>query len=354
MNSSVLLDSVRKRPPFGSAMQSRPAAIPLVSRAIEKSMPTRQVITFGHACDDLPLEPPHAVSESEVITTKTGRQLSLRQWFPSGKTKAEMATVKGPVFLLVPGLGGKSEWGTRMISWLINQQPLMYGMDTRCLGDDPANKGHLPDRKELVREIAETVDYLHEKHGGKVILTGVSLGGLISTHYLADNPEKVSGAILVAPAFRPAKSSFTPWFYAKVLAKFSLEKLGLKSPSPIKMPYGNDAEIVDDGLPDDAREQISSLSATSYYELMKLTYFEAFTKAKQIKVPTLVVIPEKDTVCSPKAMRQAFDLIPAREKTLLSFPNAHHNLIFEKYMVPLAQYVSHWMKGHKKHVNLDA
>jgi alpha-beta hydrolase superfamily lysophospholipase len=297
--------------------------------------------------------PTTATLESETfkVTQENKPTISLRHWWKAGQKEVAQA-LKGPVFLLVPGLGGKSEWGTPLVSRLIDDHPIVYGMDTLALGDNPAEKGHLADRKDFTRELQTSIDYLTQKHEGPVYLAGISLGALVVTHLMADGPKNVGGVVLVAPAFRPASNSFKPWFYGKVLMRYLLESVRLMKPTPVKMPYKDDSEADEaHHLPEEAKQQISSLTASSYYQLMKFTYFESFQKAKKLLAPIFMIIPGQDTVCSPDAMQKGFNLMPSKDKSLFIFPEAHHNIIFEKYLVPMTDKINQWLKQRRPSTN---
>ncbi len=297
--------------------------------------------------------PTAATLESETfkVTQANKPAISLRHWWKAGQ-KEQAQTAKGPVFLLVPGLGGKSEWATPLVSRLIDDHPLVYGMDTLALGDSPTAKGHLADRKDFTRELQTTIDYLTEKHQGPVYLAGISLGALVVTHLMADEPKNVAGVVLVAPAFRPASNSFKPWFYGKVLVRYLLESVRLMTPTAVQMPYKDDSEAEESHhLPEEVKQQISSLTASSYYQLMKLTYFESFQKARKLLAPVFMIIPGNDTVCSPDAMKKGFNLMPSKDKSLFVFPEAHHNIIFEKYLAPMTDKINLWLKQRRPSQN---
>ncbi|MBY0402489.1 MAG: lysophospholipase, partial [Cyanobacteria bacterium] len=249
-----------------------------------------------------------ANTKNTMVQTPSGRMLSLRQWWPANVQEADLPKVGNPV-LIIPGLGGKTDWGTPMVSQMINGHPLVYGIDSLCFGPEPTKKGHLKDRKELIHEIKEAVELLKAKHGKKVFLIGVSLGGLASTSMVSEFPKDIAGLILIAPAFKPAKQSFKPIFYIQNFFRYGLEKLGLISPKPVSMPYKDDSNMVGDAPAwlKEAHNQVSALTATSLFQIFMMTR-ESFRKAAKVDVPVLGIIPELDTVCSPQAMAQGLEM----------------------------------------------
>lgn len=293
-------------------------------------------------------EKEYAPTRTFQVTTKTGRVLDIRQWWAKG-ANPDALPKKGVPILIVPGLGGTTAFATPFISQFVDQHPLIYGIDTRCFGADSASKGHLADRRELVRELHDAITWLKEKHGGNVYVAGISLGALAVTHMAADKPDHVAGVVLINPAFRPASSSFKPLFYAKTFVKFLLEKVGLRKPSPVAMPYGDDS----DGQADmewmrEARTQISAVTATTMYQLMMMTFFESLKKAAKVKLPTMMIVGGKDKICDPATMRKGFGRIPATDKKLVEYPDSHHNIIFEPDMVKMAEELTHWLKPRIK------
>jgi pimeloyl-ACP methyl ester carboxylesterase len=78
--------------------------------------------------------------------------------------------------------------------------------------------------------VAGNVEYLEYKikqlaKGRKVIVIGHSAGGQIATFLAAENPELVSGLVLISPAMKPAGF---PAAFSKLLNSSSLSKLGPK------------------------------------------------------------------------------------------------------------------------------
>ncbi len=292
----------------------------------------------------------HIPLESQVLQVSRGKKpaLALRYWHRKGqKDKVEQA--KGPVVLFVPGLGGRTEWATPLVDQVLDEHPLIYGLDTQVLGDDPVKRGHLKSRRDLVDELNAAVEYLSNRHDGDVYLGGISLGALTITHLLADKPKRVKGAILINPAYRPAGSSFDPLFYLRTSTRYLLEQLGLSKPRPLSMPYQDDAEVSEEmAWVKEAKSQVSSLSATSFVELGKMTFLEAFAKAKRVFQPVLMFVAGKDTICDPKAMVHGYNLMPSQQKTMHHVEDAHHNMIFESHMALLAKQMKDWLTELKK------
>lgn len=291
-----------------------------------------------------------ANSESFFVMSPSGRSLRMRRWWPVDTDPKDLPE-KGAALLIVPGLGGKTEWGTPMVSEFIKNHPLVYGMDTQSFGSDPTKKGHLNHRSDLVNEIKETVDWIKEKHGKNVYIIGVSLGGLAVTHLVAEHPQNVAGVILISPAYRPARESFSPYFYLKSFVRMGLENLGLIKREPISMPYKDDTDMLAEAPAwlKEAKDQVSALTTRSLLQMFLMTW-ESFGKAKKVKVPVLGVIPEKDTICSPDAMLKGFQSMPSKDKEILTYKGAHHNIIFEKQVLFLSQTVNEWLTRQKNKV----
>ncbi len=281
-----------------------------------------------------------------TTTGLSGRPLNLRQWWPEG-SQLENLPEKGAAVLLVPGLGAQSQWGGGMVRRLIDDNPLIYGLDTAAL-TETEGRGHLENRKDLVTELRDAVACLAQKHGGPVYVVSISLGAITAVHLAADPPESLGGVVLMAPAFRPSRASFSPRFYFETLTRFVAERLSLRPPKPQAMPYEDAAAL----LPQDdwtrgATACLSSLSTHSFIQLGRMLFLEGFAKARKIQVPVLMMVPSEDTVCSPEAMRKGFRKIPAADKTLVEFPQTRHNMIFEPSMPQAAQTIREWLALQK-------
>lgn len=283
---------------------------------------------------------------SEVFEAKapSGRKLSLRKWWAKG-TEASDLPKKGPAILIVPGYGGRTGWGAPLAAKVLERHPLMYGVNISALEADLTKRTPLPSGKDLVNEIKDTVDWIHQTHGDSVYIVSTSLGALASTHAVADHPENVAGLVLIAPAYRGHPSFISPMFYIKSFVRKGLEALRIMKPKEISLknmegpadPKGMPANIKP------AKQEKFVLGTGLILSLLRLAYSGIYGKIRRIQVPTMVVVPGKDKMCSPDAMRKAFETLGSQDKRLAEYPTGRHNIVREAEMDSLSTEISDWL-----------
>jgi cis-3-alkyl-4-acyloxetan-2-one decarboxylase len=103
---------------------------------------------------------------------------------------------KGPVVVLVHGIASSSRTFHQLLP-LIGGSHRVVALDLLGFGDSPAPEGATYTIEEHVRSLDATIRSLRLK--APFVLVGHSLGGLISSRYTADHPERVAKLVLVSP-----------------------------------------------------------------------------------------------------------------------------------------------------------
>lgn len=108
----------------------------------------------------------------------------------------------GPAVVLVPGIQGRWEWMEPAVTELAHAcRVLSFSL---C-----GELGHLPPPalgEGLTRYVTQLDQILDRARLERVVLCGVSFGGLIGVHYAARRPDRVEGLMLVStpgPSWRP-------------------------------------------------------------------------------------------------------------------------------------------------------
>jgi cis-3-alkyl-4-acyloxetan-2-one decarboxylase len=103
---------------------------------------------------------------------------------------------EGPVVLLVHGIASSSKTFHQLLP-LIGATHRVIALDLLGFGDSPAPEGATYTIEEHVRSLDATIRSLRLK--APFVLVGHSLGGLISSRYAAEHPERVAKLVLVSP-----------------------------------------------------------------------------------------------------------------------------------------------------------
>lgn len=304
------------------------------------------------------LEPP---SQVMLVSSSSRKTLKIRQWWPKG-TRQEDLPKKGPVVLLIHGLSSRSRWMSPLAENLMRNQPgaLMYGLDLPYVGEHPYGEGHIRSRKEMVREVKEAIEYLAEKHEGRVYVIGTSLGGLLASHVAADPPRALAGVGLISPAFTShpdlkkdilrgifeSLTSRNPGLMRQKMAKrgkthkdhlqAQMEEYLDKNPlSPLQREVRNAKEYQQD--------KVVTLSKLSYPKISRLMFDLKYFKAKRIKLPVCAFVTESDHMIDPRGTLKVLDKIPAENKSVRVFELAEHDLVVDPKLPVVAGQLNRWL-----------
>jgi alpha-beta hydrolase superfamily lysophospholipase len=237
------------------------------------------------------------------------------------------------------------QWAMRFLEPLQERFPFIYGPDLRGFGFNREQPTARPARQML----ADLQDFIHQEvlpQGHRsVTLAGISLGGVLAS--LLAQPGNVrlpfQKLILIAPAFRPHPSSFSLGYVGKTLFNLLLHgpRFETTLPYDLKALTRNPSLLADDAHP---HAEPMRVNGQFLWEIRSLNQ-EAFRRVRQLTVPTLMVVPGRDTVCDPTAMTAAFNTLPKDiPKVLRTYPEALHDLLMEVEVEDLADFVARWTR----------
>jgi alpha-beta hydrolase superfamily lysophospholipase len=218
----------------------------------------------------------------------------------------------------------------------------VYGLDVPCYGPNESRLGHIASRHALLKVIQTAITLVNQVSQRPVLLVGLSLGGLLCTHALAQqwqHPLPVKGLVLISPAFKGASASFTPKTYAQVV----YHGLVTKSRQPIYIPY--DITSITGDATQQARlakgtDCVQALTAGSFLELLKLTLSRS--GFRQLTYPLLLFRAETDTICDTTAMDAIWRNWPNPKKQMTIFANVRHDLVLEPVITSMAHQIGMW------------
>jgi acylglycerol lipase len=227
----------------------------------------------------------------------------------------------------------------------------VYGLQLRGQGNDPdiKKRGDIRSRKQWLEDLQDFTALVKRRHSGTpVYWYGESLGALIAIHSAA-GPAKPDGIILSSPVIelRPALQLglFKNIAFRAMLNFLPGTQISLES-------FGN--------------SNIQVTSHTTHSGQMQHTahYVPAFTfrlfaeieqliktvpaAAAELHVPILVLYTPHDPLVSREAVEHFYDLIPAREKTKVFFPNSYHLILHDTERARAVQTVRDWLNRRSR------
>lgn len=244
---------------------------------------------------------------------------------------AEKTGDGGPEVVLLHGLlGAMSNWETTVPLMAKYAQPVVFGF--------PLIAGHRSEVK--VKALAALTEYyIRQQNIGPTVLCGNSLGGHVAMRLCLASPELVDCMVLSATSGLYEHSVDT--LPIRIGEKFVREHMG-------KVFYNQDF-VTDEAIAEIVKILSSRMNTLNLIHAARSAKRDNLAeRLKEIKVPTLLVWGEDDTVTSMDVARQFEELIP--NATLVSIKNCGHAPMIE-YPEWFSEQVEGFLKEHSRHFN---
>ena len=258
----------------------------------------------------------------------------------------------GRALWFVPGLGGSVKGAIPFLEHLLPQFDTIYGADLRGFGLNPIDE---PLREtEIIRKDLEAFyqQVIVPAGHSDLVLGGISLGGVLTTLMAVEHPARFSRLLLLAPAYKAHPSSFSLGYIIKNVLGCALKGKGYRT----RLPYGQDSVTRnEDILNDPAMKDRKPLDLTAGFllDVQKLTG-QSQKRARELKIPTMMVIPGADVVCCPEAMRKGYTRIPdSTPKFIREYPDFYHDVLYEKDHSHIGEDFIAWMNGQSSAAAAD-
>jgi acylglycerol lipase len=243
-----------------------------------------------------------------VFKTTDGVTLFLRRWNPDSVEPAK----KDIAVLIFHGFTAYSGPYSMAGIPLSKGGYTTFGLDYRGHGLSDGNRGDSPGKERWIADLAESVKYIKGLGFSKVIVLGHSLG-VASAICAADAvPKEISGLILLSGAYEGRKGLSKP---PTLFQKTKILASSIFRPSYPAVEYYRDGMTV-------SKDTLFNFR----YTLRFLTMMDVkqLRLPKDLNVPVLVGVGDKDELFAIDKVKDFYDLIPGNQKTFLVMKNATH------------------------------
>lgn len=271
----------------------------------------------------------------EFLTTGDGLRLHLQRW-PA--PVAAHGTVQ-----IVHGLGEHIGRYEALAARLNAAGWHVAGHDHRGHGRSEGARGTIAGRQSLLADLSAVSDHVRE--GGRLVLLGHSLGGLIAARFVTEglrNPaarwfRDVDGLVLSSPALDPGLSA---WQQLQ-LALGSLLAPDLRLANGLKPEWvSRDPEVVrryeQDPL---VHDRVTARLARFVVDAGRLVR----SRAPRWQVPTLLLWAGADRCVAPAGSAAFAAAAPAGVVTAQAFPNLYHEIFNEPEREQVLGQLSRWL-----------
>ena len=268
---------------------------------------------------------------SDVLISRDGLALKQRRWRAVGR-------VRGTI-LIVHGLGEHGGRYQRLAMHLTKQGWNVAAYDLRGHGESEGPRGHIHRPDDHLDDLGLVMDAVRSSRpGAPLILLGHSMGGQIAALMLARAYRPANGLILSSPALMV---SMTP------VQRLQLLIGGALAPS-LRVP---------NGLPVDKLSH--SQAVVTAYRSDPLVHngvtprlaravirggAEVLRKAKDWKVPTLLLWAGDDHCVNPSGSARFALQAPQHVVKSKSFPGLYHEIFNERHPEPVLDALDAWLE----------
>lgn len=238
---------------------------------------------------------------------------------------------EGRPILLIHGAWASHEWWRMQIPEFSKMYKVI-AMDVRGHG-----KSARLDKPTTVQKLAQDVDKVLNALGiSELVLIGWSMGGMISTQYYFDHPERVKGLVLISSRLHKRPKMLLEAYLRIFREMFSLfmdfadfegfESLKYKdqvSKEVQKMFSPNtDPEVVKWAV-----EDLTKNRRRDYLTIVRtLARYDASDKLHMIKIPMLIIVGDRDERTPPEFARKIHEKVP-HSKLVIVEGHGHYVLL---------------------------
>jgi len=271
----------------------------------------------------------------EFLTTGDGLRLHLQRWPAPGAAHGTVQIVHG----LGEHIGRYAALAVRLnaAGWHV------AGHDHRGHGRSEGARGSIAGRQSLLADLGAVSDHVRE--GGRLVLLGHSLGGLIAARFVAEglhNPaarwfRDFDGLVLSSPALDPGMSA---WQKLQ-LALGSLLAPDLRLANGLKPEWvSRDPEVVrryeQDPL---VHDRVTARLVRFIVDAGRLVR----SRAPRWRVPTLLLWAGADRCVAPAGSAAFASAAPAGVVTAQAFPKLYHEIFNEPEREQVLGHLSRWL-----------
>lgn len=256
-------------------------------------------------------------------------------WLPEGEPKATL--------LVVHGVREHSGRYMNVVNHLVPSGYGVYGIDHIGHGKSDGERVYVERFQDYTKTLKKYFDMIREWQPERpIFLIGHSMGGLISTAFLLEHQDELSGAVLSAPSIKVSDNTSQAIIFVGKLLSIIMPKAGL-----IKLDAENvsrDPAVVDAYI-NDSLAYTGKITARLGAEILK-TMQRVTEQATKIRLPIMIVQGSDDKVVDPRGAQLLYDLVTSEDKTIKIYDGLYHEVFNEPEHEQVLNDVKTWLEAH--------
>lgn len=256
-------------------------------------------------------------------------------WLPEGEPKATL--------LVVHGVREHSGRYMNVVNHLVPSGYGVYGIDHIGHGKSDGERVYVERFQDYTKTLKKYFDMIREWQPERpIFLIGHSMGGLISTAFLLEHQDELSGAVLSAPSIKVSDNTSQAIIFVGKLLSIIMPKAGL-----IKLDAENvsrDPAVVDAYI-NDPLAYTGKITARLGAEILE-TMQRVTEEATEIRLPIMIVQGSDDKVVDPRGAQLLYDLVTSEDKTIKIYDGLYHEVFNEPEHEQVLNDVKTWLEAH--------
>ena len=245
------------------------------------------------------------------------------------------------VLLLVHGFGGHSARWESLSDFFLKRGISSYAIELRGFGQTSGLRGHVDSFKTYFNDLKRLRDIIAEENPSKkIFLAGESLGGMISFLFACHRPERLSGLLLLSPAFKDVLK-YTFWDRVRMLLPLIYnpkEQFEIPFDSKIctRDPYYQKS-IESDPM------ETRLITSRFIFELLR-GQARSRRLGRRLKIPSLFLLSGCDKLVDTKASRDIFSGLAEKDKSIIEYKDMYHALSIDLEREKVFEDMFEWIK----------
>ncbi len=247
---------------------------------------------------------------------------------------------KGRV-LILHGVQSHAGWYHDLGRTLANEGFEAHFTDRRGSGSNRPDRGHTPNTRRLLDDVAEYLAELRRAEPSKpVALAGISWGAKLAVVTAAKYPNLVDALALICPGLLPRVDVSRGERIRIALAYLSRPKktfpIPLSDPALFTDNPDGQAFIANDPL--GLRAATASLLASSFFLDRKVARVPP-----KVKQPSLLILADRDRIVNNPKTLGYWGRVASSRKRVIRYPEGHHTLEFDPDPTRYARDLAAWL-----------
>ena len=256
-------------------------------------------------------------------------------WLPEGEPKATL--------LVVHGVREHSGRYMNVVNHLVPSGYCVYGIDHIGHGKSDGERVYVERFQDYTKTLKKCFDMIREWQPERpIFLIGHSMGGLISTAFLLEHQDELSGAVLSAPSIKVSDNTSQAIIFVGKLLSIIMPKAGL-----IKLDaerVSRDPAVVNAYI-NDPLVYTGKITARLGAQILK-TMQRVTEQAAKIKLPIMIVQGSDDKVVDPRGAQLFYDFVTSEDKTIKIYDGLYHEVFNEPEHEQVLNDVKTWLEAH--------